>query len=271
MKIKDILNKKDIEKEEKLLVLSDILNESIPSIKLDKNKELSFKNYLKYRYIATKIKKGLPVQYALKKAYFYDDVFYIKKGVLIPRPETEYLVQKTNDLINNKFNKNIDILDIGTGSGVIAISLKKLDGKRNATGSDISKKALKIAKLNSKRLNKSVKFVRTNILDNLEEKYDVIISNPPYIDFNSKNVEEKVKKNEPYIALFAKNEGLYFYEEILKNSGKVLKKDHIIAFEIGDNQGQKIKKIAKKYFPNDEILLEKDYNGFDRYIFVISK
>ena len=272
MKIKDLLNKEDITKEEKNIILSEILNMSIPDVKINKEKELSKKEYNNYSKILKKVEKGLPVQYALKKAYFYGDSFYVNKNVLIPRPETEYLVEKIDKLIKGKFNNdNIKILDIGTGSGVIAITLSKLNKKADITATDISKKALKIAEKNNKNRGTNVNFIHTNLYDDIKNEFDVIISNPPYIDFNSKLVEEKVKREEPHIALFAEDNGLYFYKEILKNLKKVLKKDHIIAFEIGDSQGKELSQMAKNYFPKDEIYIEKDYNKYDRYLFIVSK
>ena len=267
MKIKDIVNK-DITNEQKL-ALEQVLNLSRPELIINKDRELTKKEYKKYQKINKKLKKGLPIQYIIKKSNFYGNDFYINKNVLIPRPETEVLVQETNKLIQEHFkNENIDILDIGTGSGVIAITLKKLNKNYNITATDISKKALKVAKKNSKVHRTQIKFIKTNLYQGINKKYDVIVSNPPYIDINSKEIEPKVKENEPHIALFADKEGLYYYEQILKDIKNIIKENHIIAFEIGENQGEKIKKIIKKYLPRDEIMIKKDYNGYDRYIFI---
>ena len=139
------------------------------------------------------------------------------------------------------------------------------------TATDISAKALKIAKKNSINNNVKIEYIKTNIYQGINKKFDVIISNPPYIDKNSKHIEERVKKFEPELALFAKQKGLYYYEEILKNVNNIIKNRHIIAFEIGENQKESIKKIAEKYLPKDIIISEKDYNGFDRYLFIINK
>ena len=266
MKIKDILDN-NIDNEQKL-ALEQVLNLSKPELIVNKDRELTKKEYKKYQKINKKLKKE-PIQYILKKAYFYNNEFYVNKHVLIPRPETEVLVEKTNNLINKHFkNKKIDILDIGTGSGVIAITLKQLNTNTNITATDISNKALKVARRNSINKRTRIKFIKTNLYKGLSEKYDVIISNPPYIDEKSTTIEEKVKKTEPKIALFAKEEGLFYYREILKNIDKILRKRYIIAFEIGENQGKKIAEIAREYLPNSKIVIEKDYNGFDRYIFI---
>ena len=268
MKIKNILN--NTISNEKKLALGQVLNLSKPELIASKDKNLSKKEYKKYKKTNEKLEKGLPIQYILKRAYFYNNEFYVNKNVLIPRPETEFLVQKTYNLIEQNFkNKTVNILDIGTGSGIIAITLKELNNNYNITATDISKKALKVAKKNSKISNTKIDFVKTDLYKDIKDKYDVIISNPPYIDINSSSVEEKVKKNEPHIALFADNEGLYYYEKILKNIKNITKEKYIIAFEIGENQGQKIKKIANKYLPNARIVLKKDYNNFDRYIYIL--
>lgn len=267
MKIKDLL-KNNINNEQKL-ALEQVLNLSKPELIVNKDRELTKKEYKNYQKIVKKLNKGLPIQYILKKAYFYNNDYYINKNVLIPRPETEILVQETHKLIEKTFkNKNIDILDIGTGSGIIAITLKKLNIKYNITATDISKKALKVAKKNNKISNTKVKFIKTDLYQGIENKYDVIISNPPYIDKKSTNIEQKVKENEPHLALFADDEGLYYYKQILKNIKSIVKDKHIIAFEIGENQGEKVKEIAKQYLPKDEITIKKDFNNFDRYIFI---
>lgn len=266
MKIKDILQK-SIDNEQKL-ALEQVLNLSRPELIINKDRELTKKEYKNYQKINKKLKTK-PIQYILKKAYFYNNEFYVNRHVLIPRPETEVLVEKTNNLINKHFkSKKINILDIGTGSGAIAITLKQLNKNANITATDISNKALKVARRNSINKRTRIKFIKTNLYKGLKEKYDVVISNPPYIDEKSTAVEEKVRTNEPKIALFAKDNGLFYYKEILKSIDKILKKRYIIALEIGENQASSIAKIAKEYLPNSKILVEKDYNGFDRYIFI---
>ena len=272
MTIKELLNDKTIELNENYLILSSLLNLSIPEVKMSKNKELSKKEYKRYKKMIKKLKKGVPVQYILKKTNFYGYDFFVNKHVLIPRPETEYLVETTDKLIKEKYkNKNIDIIDIGTGSGAIGISLKKMDETRQITATDISRKALKISKKNSKLNKVKIKYMKKNLINNINQKYDVVISNPPYIDKNSSMVEEKVIKNEPHLALFSEEKGLYCYKQILKNIKSILNDDYIIAFEIGENQKDDIKELIKEYLPDDEIIVKKDYNNFDRYIFIVSK
>ena len=213
-----------------------------------------------------RLNNGEPVQYIVGNVDFYNSNFIVNKNVLIPRFETEELVQNTINFIKEYFNKQVKVLDIGTGSGAIAISIKK-DIDSIVYAIDISKEALEVAKENAKRNNVNINFVNTNIYDGINEKFDVVISNPPYIR-HDEEIDEIVKKNEPHIALYADNNGLYFYEEILKNIKSILNDKYLIAFEIGKDQGDEINKLKNKYLPESNILLKKDLEGRDRMIFI---
>ncbi|MBR3897810.1 MAG: peptide chain release factor N(5)-glutamine methyltransferase [Bacilli bacterium] len=227
------------------------------------------KKYLseeKYEDGIKKLKKGLPVQYIIGSVNFYGSELKVDKNVLIPRFETELLVEKTIEYAKKTFKNEIKIIDLGTGSGAIAITLKKkLNSKVDAI--DISDKALDVAKYNAKKNNVKISFFHSNMLDNVEEKYDIIISNPPYISFDEK-VEDIVKNNEPNIALYANNNGLEFYEKILKKSKNHIKRPGIIAFEIGMTQGKEIETIANNYLDNIKVKIEKDLTERDRYVFI---
>ena len=216
-----------------------------------------------------KLLTGYPIQYLIGYVNFYGYKININEDVLIPRYETELLVEKTIKYINNIFNKRVSILDIGTGSGCISIALNK-EINANVTTVDISSKALEVARNNAKINNSKVRFIKSNIYDKINEKYDVIISNPPYIDTKDK-VMDIVDKYEPHEALYASNNGLYFYEEIIKNARKYLNDKFIIAFEIGYEQGNSIRSIAESYFKDSKILIEKDYSDKDRYLFIINE
>lgn len=213
------------------------------------------------------LKKGIPVQYIVGNVDFYGLNFLVNSNVLIPRFETEELVEKTINYVVDYFNKNIEILDIGTGSGCIAITLDKNLVNSKVDALDISEEALALAQLNSKKNNSSVNFFHSDLFSNVNKTYDLIISNPPYIAFDEE-IMDIVKNNEPHIALYAQKDGLYYYEEILKNAYKFLNKRAMIAFEIGSSQGEKIKKLVKKYIPGATVLLEKDLQGHNRFIFV---
>lgn len=216
------------------------------------------------------LEKGIPVQYIVGNVDFYGNIFEVNKDVLIPRFETEELVDKTINYINELFDKKVDIVDIGTGSGCIAITLKKqLDCNVDAV--DISTKALEVAKKNAFNIGADITFIEGDLLTPLNKKYDVIISNPPYIAIDDIEIMDIVKKNEPHQALFAPNNGLKCYEDILKNAGNYLKPKSIIAFEIGYVQAQEIKKMIERNFPNSIIKIEKDLQGKDRFIFVFNQ
>src|SRR5574344_508929 len=212
----------------------------------------------------------MPVHYIVGKIDIYGNIFEVNKDVLIPRFETEELVEKTIDYVNELFNKKVDIVDIGTGSGCIAITLKKqLDCNVDAV--DISTKALGVAKRNAINLNADINFIEGDLLTPLNKKYDVIISNPPYISIDDIEIMDVVKKNEPHQALFASNNGLKCYEDILKDASNYLNSKSIIAFEIGYRQAQEIKKMIARYFPNSIVRIEKDLQGKDRFIFVFNQ
>lgn len=207
--------------------------------------------------------EDIPVQYILGYTYFYGLKFKVNKDVLIPRFDTEILVEEV--LKNNFINKKI--VDVGTGTGCIAIALKKNNPTLEVDAIDISSEALEIALENAKLNNVSIKFIKNDLLKNLECEYDVIISNPPYIS-KSDFVEDIVYKNEPHLALFGEDDGMYFYEKILHQSLTNLKKNGMIFFEIGYNQKEKISKIIKKYYPYANIKVIKDYNNNDRVVII---
>ena len=216
-----------------------------------------------------KLQKGYPVQYIIGNVDFFGIEIDVNKNVLIPRFETEGLVDKLTKLIKQYSFNNPNILDIGTGSGCISIYLKK-NLECNVTAIDKSKKAINLAKKNALKTNVIINFIHTSIEKYINDvKYDIIVSNPPYVSY-SESVDEKIKY-EPKLAIFSKNNGLYFYKIILQKSIRFLNKKNIIAFEIGQSQGESIKSMALKYYPNAIIKIEKDLNNKDRYIFIINE
>lgn len=216
-----------------------------------------------------RLNNGEPVQYIVGNVDFYGYKINVNKNVLIPRFETEELVFKTINLIKKNLNENIKVLDIGTGSGCISIALKKEIPGLDITAVDISEDALVVAKNNALENNCEINFIKSDLFNNIGDKYDLIISNPPYISYDEQ-IMDIVKKNEPHLALYAKNNGLYFYEEIIKNSSNYLNDKNIIAFEIGYLQANEIKKMSHKYYPNSNIIIEKDMQEKDRFVFIIN-
>ena len=210
---------------------------------------------------------GIPVQYIVGNVDFYGYEFKVNKNVLIPRFETEELVNRTIKNIK-QYIPNPKIVDLGTGSGCIAITLsKELNVSVDAV--DISDKALEVAQQNNEMNKGKVTFYQGNMLEPLNKKYNVIISNPPYISRNEE-IEDIVKNNEPNIALYADNDGLYYYEEILKNASDYLEEKFLIAFEIGYLQGKKMKELALKYLENVNVSIEKDLSEKDRFVFILN-
>ena len=215
------------------------------------------------------LKRGIPVQYIVGNIDFYGNTINVNKNVLIPRFETELLVDKTIKYIKTNFKHHVDILDIATGSGCIAITLKKeIDSTVDA--SDISESALKVAQENALNNKVDINFINSDMLTNITKKYDIIISNPPYLT-KEDDIMDIVKNNEPEIALYAKDNGLYYYDVILKNIKNNLKDKYFIAFEIGYTQGEAIKNIALKYLDNINVKIEKDYSNKDRFVFIEHK
>ena len=213
-----------------------------------------------------RLNKGEPVQYIVGEVDFCGNILKVDKNVLIPRFETEELVDETTKFIKEHFFKPVDILDIGTGSGAIAITLKK-NVDSNVTATDISKEAIVVAKENAISNNVDIDFINTDIYKEVNKKFDIIISNPPYISF-SEEIMDIVKNNEPHIALYAKENGIFFYKEILKNIKTIIKDKYLISFEIGETQYDNIKTLKEKYLPDSNITCKKDMQGRDRMVFI---
>lgn len=218
-----------------------------------------------------RLEAGEPLQYIVGDTDFFNSTFKVNKNVLIPRPETEELVEHTLELVKEFFpKKELSILDIGTGSGCISITLKKQFPSSIVSAVDISKEALAVAKENAILNNVEVNFIESDVFSNVQGKYDLIISNPPYIK-KEEPIMDIVKNNEPHLALYAPNNGLYFYEKITSASHSYLNKRFIIAYEIGEEQGTSVVSIAKKYFPTAKVILKKDLRNFDRFVFIIQE
>lgn len=218
-----------------------------------------------------RLEQGEAVQYIIGNVDFYGYQFKVNKNVLIPRFETEELVARTINLIKTTFpNDDLNIVDLGTGSGCIAITLKKQLPNMNVDAVDIDSKALLVAKENANNIKADINFYQGNLLEPLNKKYDVLISNPPYIAYDEE-IMEVVKNNEPHQALFAKENGLYYYKEIFKTCQKNLKEKYLLAFEIGQNQKEELLNLAKLHFPNSEIWVEKDLAWLNRYLFIRSR
>lgn len=212
-----------------------------------------------------KVKNGYPVQYLIGNVNFCGNTIEVDESVLIPRYETEFLIDLISRLIPKDYNKRI--LDIGTGSGCIAISIGKIYKESTVTGIDVSKYAIDIASKNRKTNNvDNVDFINKDLfeVDNFED-YEIIISNPPYVAYDEAVGTET--KYEPQNAIFADNNGLVFYEEIIKKVSISKNVKHIF-FEIGMKQASSIKDYAIKYIPNYTVETYKDLANKDRYMHI---
>lgn len=219
----------------------------------------------KLNKIVKKINKGYPIQYLIGYVDFYDCKILVDKRVLIPRFETELLVEIAINKIREKYNdKKINIIDMGTGSGCIAIKLAKEFPKSNVIAIDKSNKSLKLAKENAKINKVNITFKRKKFKSRIKEKYDVIISNPPYIGLKDE-IDKNVLKYEPKKALYAIKEGMYFYEQILEQAKQILNKSYLIFLEIGYNQEKKLTKIIKEKLPKSKYTFLKDFNNKTRF------
>lgn len=215
---------------------------------------------------------GKPVQHIVGYTYFYGYKMVVNGDVLIPRPETEELIGYVLAYYDEMFDgKKVDVVDVGTGSGNIAVALAKEESNMKVWASDISFEALETAKVNAENNQANVTFYQGNMLDPFIEKglkFDILVSNPPYIP-DDEYVEPLVLDNEPNIALFGGNKGMKFYQEIFENAKKVLKEKAIMAFEHSHKTRLEMLELANTYFPEANSFVIKDLNGKDRFLIVL--
>ena len=249
----EILLSNSINKDKKYIILN-------PKETLNKEQLTNFKNLIERR------KKGEPIAYLINKKEFWNNEFFVNKDVLIPRPDTELMIEEILKMYSK--NAQLQFLDIGTGSGCILLSILKERSNFYGTGIDISKKSIKVSKFNAKQLNLNnrVKFFHSSV-DNFNiGKYDVIVSNPPYIELLSlKYLEKDVVNFEPKLALSGGLDGFSKIKKVINKARVLIKKNGKFILEIGFNQKNKVKKILKEegFYVNKAI---KDYGNNDRCI-----
>ena len=261
------------------IVFSHVLNIDRMMLFTKYRDEIEDEKIEKIRYFIQKIgREKFPVQYLLNEQEFYGRKFYVDKGVLIPRQDTEVLVEKMIEILKNNIlkNKNLEknskihpkILDIGVGSGIIGITAALEIKDSYVLGVDISEKALETAEKNKELLKVSnIKFLKSNLFENVEFKqFDMIVSNPPYISLNEAGImSDDTLLHEPSEALFAENDGLYFYYEICQKALDYLADFGYLLFEIGYKQGKNVAEImTSSGFKNVEVI--KDLAGLDRVV-----
>ncbi|MBP3596828.1 MAG: peptide chain release factor N(5)-glutamine methyltransferase [Clostridia bacterium] len=270
MKIKEILLKSNnILKENNIedfniktrLLLSYLLNKNKEYLIIHDEEEIQKEIEEKFFYYLEKLKNNYPIQYVIKKQEFMGFEFFVNENVLIPQPDTEILVEEILMLINDG-NK---ILDLCTGSGAIGISIAKLKENVQIYLSDISEKALEVAKKNSEKLDVKTNIIKSNLFENINEKFDIIVSNPPYIETEVIKTLHKEVQKEPILALDGGNDGLDFYRQIAKDAKNYLIENGIIALEIGYNQKLAVIKILEKE-GYQNIYSKEDYGNNDRIV-----
>ena len=262
-------------KEESLarFLLMYILDESPQLFSNNLSEQMSKENEDKYFSLVEKhIKEDVPLSHLVGFEYFYDRKYKVTKDVLSPRMETEELIYKVIEYVKASNKNKFKILDLCTGSGIIAITLKKeLDQiSVDVIASDISEEAIEVAKENAQSHNATIKFIKSDIFNDIDDKFDIIVSNPPYIDRKDEvTMQDNVLKYDPHLALFAEEEGMYFYRKIIEQANNYLNENGVMFFEIGYDQKDKIIKIADINGYYAEVY--KDINGRDRMAFLVRK
>ena len=262
-------------KEESLarFLLMYILDESPHLFSNNLSEQISKEIEDKYFSLIEKhIKEDVPLSHLVGFEYFYDRKYKVTKDVLSPRMETEELMYKVIEYVKASNKNKFKILDLCTGSGIIAITLKKEleQVSVDVIASDISEEAIEVAKENAQSHDATIKFVKSDIFNNIDDKFDIIVSNPPYIDRKDEvTMKDNVLKYDPHLALFAEEEGMYFYRKIIEQANDYLNENGVMFFEIGYDQKDKILKLADINGYYAEVY--KDINGRDRMAFLVRK
>lgn len=230
------------------------------------DKDITNKEEVEFEKILEKVINGVPIQYITNKQEFMGIEFYVDENVLIPQPDTETLVESVIKYCD-KINHSLKILDLCTGSGAIAISIAKCTKNTRIYASDISKKAIEIARKNAEKNGVQINFIESDMFENILEKdFDIIVANPPYIKTDVIKTLNAEVKNEPYIALNGGIDGLKFYKIICRESKKYITKDGVIFLEIGYDQKEDVTNIFKEKYL--DVYCLKDLNNNDRVIIV---
>jgi len=244
-----------------------ILNLNKIDIRSQLENSISAENQNEFLKIISILKEGKPYQQILGETYFYGNRFFVDENVLIPRPETEELIELIESRLSHLKKEKLKILDVGTGSGCISISLAKIFPNAEVSSIDISEKALNVAQKNADFHKVKVNFIQKDYLnEKLDEIYDIIVSNPPYIDvFEREEIPYSVKNFEPNIALFApENRVLAFYEKIAQDSENHLKKGGFIFLEINQKLGKETLQLFQDVLAKSELI--KDLSENDRFV-----
>lgn len=266
MKIQDLLQTggSSLEKE---ILLSHILSKSREFLFANPDYDVSNESCVRFYENIRGHERGVPIAYLIKHKEFFGLPFYVDERVLIPRPETEFLVEKIIQLVGSDSSLK-KIVDVGTGSGNIAVSLAKNLKDVEIFATDISDKALEVAKINADKFRVVISFIKSDLLEELKEmKFDIIVANLPYIGTETNSfLSRETEKHEPHLALFGGADGLELYEKLFQQ----VKDFKFLMGEIGFMHREALEILFKKYFPGAECEILKDLAGLDRY-FIINK
>ncbi|MGE7752599.1 peptide chain release factor N(5)-glutamine methyltransferase [Lysinibacillus sp. FSL R5-0849] len=252
------------------IVMQHILGTSYSEVMLHLQDKLTEEQQVKFIALIEEHVNGRPVQYCVGSEEFYGRSFIVNESVLIPRPETEELILGTINRMTKLFqHQALKVADIGTGSGAIAISMKLECPALSVVATDLSEDALATAQKNAQRLEADIDFRLGDLTAPLAgEKFDIILSNPPYIAFDeAEAMSDVVLKHEPHSALFAEEDGLILYRQLAEQLPMYMNRPALIGLEIGYTQGEKVAKFFQDSFPQATISIEKDINGKPRMIF----
>ncbi|MCM3315215.1 peptide chain release factor N(5)-glutamine methyltransferase [Rummeliibacillus stabekisii] len=253
------------------LLLQHALNKSHTELLISMREPLTAEQNQSYWQMVESHAKGTPIQYITGSEEFYGRTFTVDPSVLIPRPETEELVEEALKRAHRIFEDGAEIklADIGTGSGAIAVTMKKEMPVLEVTATDISSQALQVAKNNAKRLSAEVCFVQGDLTEPIaQHKWQIVLSNPPYIAYQeTEDMSEVVLDHEPHTALFAEENGLALYRKLAETLPSIMAKPSFIGLEIGYKQGPAVVQLFKDSFPDAKVELLKDINSNDRMVF----
>ena len=253
-----------------VLLLEHICNLETNALFMKRGEEIEEEYVNKFNEIFDKyLHENQPIQYLIGTSCFYGYDFIVNENVLIPRFETEELVENILYKYDEHFGgKKVEVCDLATGSGCIAITLALEEPNMHVVASDISKEALEVAKKNNEKLGANVKFLQGDMLEPLKgKKFDIFVSNPPYIP-EDEEVDSLVKDNEPNLALFGGSDGMKFYKIILQGLRPLLNKKALVAFEHGYDKKDEMLALCKRYFPECKAECIKDLEGKDRMTFI---
>ena len=269
-KAADLLAEKGLDVGAVYIILESVTQKNRAALLADLREPLTEEQQQSFWASINEMLAGKPVQYVLGSESFYGRTFKVNEHVLIPRPETEELLYETFARAKKIFKeKHIAMADIGTGSGAIAITFKNEWPEATVTATDISKKALEVAAQNAKQLHAEITFKEGNLTEPLTNStWDIILSNPPYIAFEeADSMSETVLDFEPHRALFAEEDGLFFYRKLAENLPTLMNKPSLIGLEIGYGQGPAVHKLFTDAFPTAKVEIVKDINGKNRMLF----